>query len=820
MFQQSSAPDIQRNISAKKPRRPHNKSRTGCRICRRRKVKCDETHPTCKNCQRRGLGAECEYAYSEVTHMMSELPIASASLIQPESDGQPPGPTQEQYVPQYTGNGGGIFNITQLATAGTGPPALAPFAAGEVGGGSLPSVGHGRSIPPGNSMPPNKHSAPIAARSMLSSTIQLPPRARDRTCASSSSPHGPMSQYSSTSIYTPTQIPSCTPSLFPFIPSTQTLHPNDLTTATLIHLFTTLTGHYCSTQRAAQRVYAVHAPRQALRLARTRPTEMGYLLYSLLAVAALHAAALSHTSGRGQGKNMLPIRRAWMKVAGVYHGLTFEGFRVAVEKYVAYVQNPGEVQDMLATLTWEDVKRVYGFVGMESGSEGEDEKTAPVLAKSDPAGKRGEDEEKQRQARQGEAKGHHVVVGRNMRVARGKVAEIFSRLDKELVDNLEAIMLTASFLMIYAVARGNLDSETSSSTTPSPPKPSAPPQGAAVTTPATSFTTDGTSTPTVSGSNPLRRPMLSWVRLLRGMPAMIRQSPIGWVIFSQGHLAPLTAGLFKPLVPDHPYAPQLAHLRHTLFTPAYFPHPKLPQPLCPMTADIFEIVIDKLTQCFARFFQGEDFLAAAMSFPATIEEKFFMGLGLGERWDEHEKGACGDDRGGVHGTARAGELEGRKDPMALVVMAYALVLLVLVVGLFPEYGEDVQVGEDICGVLGIDLMDLDDNGSDDDDDEGKFEPDSGGGDEHSTPHKLKHGNRPPPNHPSPTWWIAGVGKREITEIARYLEALDGEERWASGTEVQTIEGRWMKWMEWPLEISKNGGEDVVRALKEAVRKGK
>ncbi|ODQ69204.1 hypothetical protein LIPSTDRAFT_75958 [Lipomyces starkeyi NRRL Y-11557] len=36
-------------------RRPHRKSRTGCRTCKRRRVKCDEIHPRCGNCSHLGL---------------------------------------------------------------------------------------------------------------------------------------------------------------------------------------------------------------------------------------------------------------------------------------------------------------------------------------------------------------------------------------------------------------------------------------------------------------------------------------------------------------------------------------------------------------------------------------------------------------------------------------------------------------------------------------------------------------------------------------------------------------------------------------------
>ncbi|KAH6972030.1 hypothetical protein BKA56DRAFT_593564, partial [Ilyonectria sp. MPI-CAGE-AT-0026] len=33
-----------------KPRRSHRKSRNGCRVCKSRHMKCDETRPACINC--------------------------------------------------------------------------------------------------------------------------------------------------------------------------------------------------------------------------------------------------------------------------------------------------------------------------------------------------------------------------------------------------------------------------------------------------------------------------------------------------------------------------------------------------------------------------------------------------------------------------------------------------------------------------------------------------------------------------------------------------------------------------------------------------
>ncbi|PGH06037.1 hypothetical protein GX51_02628 [Blastomyces parvus] len=44
-------------------RRSHQKSRTGCLICKRRRVKCDETKPRCHRCQRHGVN--CQYHPAE-----------------------------------------------------------------------------------------------------------------------------------------------------------------------------------------------------------------------------------------------------------------------------------------------------------------------------------------------------------------------------------------------------------------------------------------------------------------------------------------------------------------------------------------------------------------------------------------------------------------------------------------------------------------------------------------------------------------------------------------------------------------------------------
>ncbi|KAL2270090.1 hypothetical protein VTJ83DRAFT_2274 [Remersonia thermophila] len=56
------------------PRRSHKKSRTGCRRCKARKIKCDEVHPRCGNCVKHGV--KCDFEYPEV---LMELQAAAAT---------------------------------------------------------------------------------------------------------------------------------------------------------------------------------------------------------------------------------------------------------------------------------------------------------------------------------------------------------------------------------------------------------------------------------------------------------------------------------------------------------------------------------------------------------------------------------------------------------------------------------------------------------------------------------------------------------------------------------------------------------------------
>ncbi|KAJ4295979.1 hypothetical protein N0V88_004681 [Collariella sp. IMI 366227] len=59
------------------PRRSHKKSRTGCRRCKSRKIKCDEVHPRCGNCVKHGVA--CDFEHPEVLAELQATASATAA---------------------------------------------------------------------------------------------------------------------------------------------------------------------------------------------------------------------------------------------------------------------------------------------------------------------------------------------------------------------------------------------------------------------------------------------------------------------------------------------------------------------------------------------------------------------------------------------------------------------------------------------------------------------------------------------------------------------------------------------------------------------
>ncbi|KAI9375671.1 hypothetical protein BJX61DRAFT_92765 [Aspergillus egyptiacus] len=63
----------------KPTRRFHRKSRTGCKECRARRIKCDETHPSCENCQRASMA--CHYAAQSQNRSQSRSSGEETALL-------------------------------------------------------------------------------------------------------------------------------------------------------------------------------------------------------------------------------------------------------------------------------------------------------------------------------------------------------------------------------------------------------------------------------------------------------------------------------------------------------------------------------------------------------------------------------------------------------------------------------------------------------------------------------------------------------------------------------------------------------------------
>ncbi|KAE9380230.1 hypothetical protein N431DRAFT_449023 [Stipitochalara longipes BDJ] len=64
-------------------RRPHRKSRLGCKVCKSRRTKCDEVHPTCSNCKKHGV--VCDFEISRRPSPGTKLPPIKIPPLQKKS---------------------------------------------------------------------------------------------------------------------------------------------------------------------------------------------------------------------------------------------------------------------------------------------------------------------------------------------------------------------------------------------------------------------------------------------------------------------------------------------------------------------------------------------------------------------------------------------------------------------------------------------------------------------------------------------------------------------------------------------------------------
>ncbi|KAF8417518.1 hypothetical protein EV426DRAFT_705394 [Tirmania nivea] len=676
-------------------RRAHTKTRTGCRTCRQRKVKCDETRPICTNCSKRGLHSECEYRDSVVwVHQTNPhstaTPISTSAST--SSPGTPSSSSSCQSAPRSD------------ASACGSTPELSPgtIDLSNIETNILPPCAPGQS--------------PIRTLKYISNPTTSPTR------------------LTHTDGYTISRyIPGPT-SLSPLIPT-------HLTTLRLLHFFTTATALSLSTRSAVHKIWQIYCPTLALRLA-NYPGQ-AYLLHAMLAVAGLHAAKIGFNKKGNQKESVEKKRKReteskqWLVIASEEHQLCLEGFRAVVARFASR-----GLGDQIS--------------GSRSGNtssynEGQDNIDKPM-----------ED-------------------GKN-------VAPKYRGASSREEEELEAVFFASSLLCVYGCSITTIEvdqeidlaakRETRSSLSPSNREPS----------PSTTLPT----------------PNLTWLPLARGALALIRFSPLTWDAFTCGRLAPFPSAM-EFFVPHHPYTHILSSLE-SLLSSTYELHPRLPQPASPLTGAVFTKVIDTIKFSFERFFTYKDPIAATMSFPVRVDDKFIISV----------RGRGGSGEGVVGDRERCGGVrEGDgvvmdRDPRSLVIMAHFMVLMVIIESLVPGEKQVVGLGEcEWRGGWDDDGSDIDGHESDRNNDERGLERDARLPDG-ASPQSPQHEVRP---SISREWWVSGLGRREIIGIAVYLREVDAEET-RMGSDGG---GRWTKWMKWPLEMIQ--GNVAARAAYDYVPQG-
>ncbi|KAG9231280.1 hypothetical protein BJ875DRAFT_469943 [Amylocarpus encephaloides] len=88
-------------------RRPHHKSRQGCVTCKQKKIKCDETKPSCKYCTLRSL--ECVYSPPDA----GSSPAVSRAVSTPTTVSKPslPSAGRSSFLPNSSPNAGRNTNL-------------------------------------------------------------------------------------------------------------------------------------------------------------------------------------------------------------------------------------------------------------------------------------------------------------------------------------------------------------------------------------------------------------------------------------------------------------------------------------------------------------------------------------------------------------------------------------------------------------------------------------------------------------------------------------------------------------------------------------
>ncbi|KAI9735246.1 MAG: hypothetical protein M1834_001836 [Cirrosporium novae-zelandiae] len=122
------APDARIMSGGRHKKEIKRRTKTGCLTCRKRRIKCDEGHPTCRNCQkskRECLGYDPIFKPQPGPAAIQPAPAASATPVQaPPATSSPYPPPPQGYMPASTQN----FAQTLTAAISNSPvPSIEPF---------------------------------------------------------------------------------------------------------------------------------------------------------------------------------------------------------------------------------------------------------------------------------------------------------------------------------------------------------------------------------------------------------------------------------------------------------------------------------------------------------------------------------------------------------------------------------------------------------------------------------------------------------------------------------------------------------------------
>ncbi|KAA8903269.1 hypothetical protein FN846DRAFT_62386 [Sphaerosporella brunnea] len=133
----------------------HRRTKTGCMTCRQRRIKCDETRPSCQNCTRRIPPRECVWNETPPAPAIKRRRKAAEDV---DPNAQPPAVSAPHYASPYN-------YYAHLPPPGPSPPPLpvdpAIFAA-------VPPYPHSYSVP-------SQHPPVVAAQAAGVSTSPAPP---------------------------------------------------------------------------------------------------------------------------------------------------------------------------------------------------------------------------------------------------------------------------------------------------------------------------------------------------------------------------------------------------------------------------------------------------------------------------------------------------------------------------------------------------------------------------------------------------------------------------------------------------------------------